>query len=568
MTNITYRQVSGTPPSLALHPVLEQVLHLRGIQSSEDLNFSLSQLVHFQHLKDIDKAVALLLPIVLEQKPILIVGDFDVDGACSVALVVQTLRAFGARHVHYLVPNRFEHGYGLSVAIVEQAKTFKPHLIMTVDNGISSFAGVHQAQAYGIKVLISDHHLPAATLPNANAIVNPNQPECKFPSKAACGCTVAFYIMLALRAKLEERNHFKQAVNMASCLDLLALATVADVMLLDKNNRILLTQGLQRIRAGKARAGIQALIQIAGRDAKQLTSSDLGFALGPRLNAAGRLDDMTLGIECLLSQSPTTAYSLAQTLDQLNQERRDIEHSMQQDAQLFLAQQKPSKQGAHFGLCLYEASWHQGVIGILASRIKEQTKCPVIAFAADDEGNLKGSARSIKGVHIRDVLETIAQQQPDLLSSFGGHAMAAGLSIKEHHYPAFKQAFESHCKAHIPPELLQQTHLIDAQLAAPHISYDLAKAIADFLPWGQGFNTPLFSANFTLLEHRLLGQKHLKVKLMPEQGTQPVEGIYFNIPTAKMPHKHAHIMLIFELDINYFRGHESMQLLIQDMLHL
>ncbi len=565
MIDIRFRQAQGTPPNLNVHPILAHSLHLRGIKTADDINFALSELDSFEQLKDIQKAVALLLPIVLEQKKIVIIGDFDVDGACSVTLVVQTLRAFGAQHVHYLVPNRFEHGYGLSTAIVEQAKTFKPDLIMTVDNGISSFAGVDKAHEYGISVLISDHHLPASTLPNADAIVNPNQADCPFPSKAACGCTVAFYIMLALRATLNERKHFKQPINMAKNLDLLALATIADVVPLDKNNRILVNQGLQRIRANQARAGIQALIQIAGRDAQHLSSSDLGFALAPRLNAAGRLDDMTIGIECLLSQSPATAYSLAQGLDQLNQERRDIGASMQQDAELFLAQYPPTQKN-HFGLCLYEASWHQGVIGILAARIKEQIRCPVIALADDDNGILKGSARSIAGLHIRDALEQIQQQKPHLLISFGGHAMAAGLSLKAQHYAEFKQEFESYCQAHITPEQLAQHYLLDTELKAPDINYELAHAITHFLPWGQGFSTPLFIANFTLLEQRILSQKHLKVKLMAEHGTQPLEGIYFNIDKAQIPTTNSQVKAIFELDINYFRGYENLQLLIKALL--
>lgn len=567
MSEIIYRTLNSAAPSLDVHPVLEEVFHARGLESKEDLNFDLSQLESYHSLKDINQAVSLLLPVVLQQKTLLIVGDFDVDGASSVALVMQALALLGAKNIHYLVPNRFEHGYGLSVEIVEQARTFKPSLIMTVDNGISSIAGVAKSNEYGIDVLISDHHLPSEILPDAQAIVNPNQKGCEFQSKAACGCTVAFYIMLALRAKLDEMGHFAdKPVVMSSFLDLVALATVADLVPLDKNNRILVSQGLRRIRAGKSRPGIQALIQIAKRESSTLKSSDLGFSVGPRLNAAGRLDDMSLGIECLLSQSPATAYALAQELDQLNQERRNIEAGMQQEAEIFLAQQTLNKAFVDKGLCLYEPSWHQGVIGILAARIKEQTQRPVIAFAANDDGTLKGSARSIAGFHIRDALASLSAANPDMLLSFGGHAMAAGLSIHPDKYELFKQVFRDHCAQHIDSDMLEQRWFVDRDLEAQDVSMALAQAIDDFIPWGQGFRAPLFSGEFTLVEHRLLAQKHFKAKLIPKGGTDIVEGIFFNIKEEKIPPNNAPLRLVFELSINHFQGRNSLQLLIKEIL--
>lgn len=566
MKKIIYADTASKAAPLNVHPVLEKVFHTRGIKSDDELNLELSELESYHQLKGIDEAVSLLLPVVLEQESLLVVGDFDVDGASSVALVMQALRMFGAKNLNYLVPNRFEHGYGLSVEIVEQARAFKPDLIMTVDNGISSIEGVAKAQEYGIKVLISDHHLPAETLPCAQAIVNPNQLGCEFKSKAACGCAVAFYIMSALRSELDKRGYFDTKPSMVEFLDLVALATIADLVPLDKNNRILVNQGVRRIRAGKARAGIQALIQIAKRDYATLKSSDLGFSVGPRLNAAGRLDDMSVGIECLLSHSPATAYSLAQELNNLNQERRNIEEGMQQEALRLLQQKELQNASVENGLCLYEPSWHQGVIGILASRIKEQTQCPVIALADDDGGKLKGSARSIKGFHIRDALEAINSAHPNMLLSFGGHAMAAGLSLQAHNYAPFKQAFSEYCALHISPELLEHSWLVDADLEVQHVSEELACAIESFLPWGQGFSAPLFTGEFTLIEHRLLGQKHFKARLMPKGGTEPVEGICFNIKADKIPPKKAPIRLVYELDMNHFQGRSQLQLLIKDIL--
>lgn len=566
MTEIIYRPLNSKEPALNVHPVLDAIFRTRGIERSDELSLALSDLEPFHNLKDIQQAVSLLQPVVIDQQPLLIVGDFDVDGASSVALVMQALTLFGAKNLNYLVPNRFEHGYGLSVSIVEQAKLFKPALIMTVDNGISSLEGVAKAKEYGIKVLISDHHLPGASLPDADAIVNPNQSDCNFKSKAACGCTVAFYIMLALRAQLDELGHFDSKPSMGEFLDLVALATIADLVPLDKNNRILVEQGIKRIRAGKARAGIQALIGIAKRGYSTLKSSDLGFAIAPRLNAAGRLDDMSIGIECLLSQSPATAYSLAQQLDDLNQQRRDIEISMQKEAQQFLDQKSIKHAPMASGLCLYEPSWHQGVIGILAARIKEQTHRPVIALAEDEAGTLKGSARSISGFHIRDALEAINNAHPGLLLSFGGHAMAAGLSLNEANYPAFKHAFSEYCSSHISSDLLEHRWLVDGDLPAEHISYELASAIADFIPWGQGFPRPVFSGEFVVVDYQLLAGKHFKTELMPMQGNQTVEGIQFNIPTDKIPTKTQKVRLVYELDLNHFQNQSKLQLLIKDIL--
>ncbi|MDX1692342.1 MAG: single-stranded-DNA-specific exonuclease RecJ, partial [Ketobacteraceae bacterium] len=469
MKKITRRTLVDFEPFCDdLPPALQRIYAARGITDSREVSLQLNQLIPASRLKGLDAALDLLQQALQEQWDILIVGDFDADGATSSALSVLALRALGAERVDYLVPNRFEYGYGLTPEIVEVARQSNPDLIVTVDNGISSISGVSAAKAAGIRVLVTDHHLPADELPDADAIVNPNQPGCEFPSKNLAGVGVIFYVMTALRTRLQQAGWFSEQglpePNMADFLDIVALGTVADVVPLDHNNRILVEHGLRRIRAGRCRPGIKALIEVARRTPGRLVAADLGFAVGPRLNAAGRLDDMSHGIECLLTDDPRHARDIAIELDQLNHNRKSIEFSMQNEALAILNQLQFERDSLPWGLCLYRKDWHQGVIGILASRIKERFHRPVIAFAPGDEGEVKGSARSIPGLHIRDALDAVAAQHPGLIAKFGGHAMAAGLSLPTQHLETFKAAFDREVRRMLTEDDLTGSVLSDGEL--------------------------------------------------------------------------------------------------------
>lgn len=566
-------------PSL---PLLERIFHSRGLNES-NTQFSLKSLLDIQALKGLHNACGLLLRAISDQQKILILGDFDVDGATSTALAVDALRQMGAQDVSYLVPNRFEFGYGLSVEIVDYAQQhFSPDLIVTVDNGISSFDGVERAKALGINVLVTDHHLAAESLPAADAIVNPNQPGCEFASKSACGCAVIFYVMCALRAALIKQGHDANRLpNMAQYLDLVALATVADVVPLDENNRILVEQGLRRIRSGYARPGIQALLQVSKKNPPQLTSKDFGFALGPRLNAAGRMDDMSVGIECLLAQNLDRALMIAQSLDELNQDRKLVEGQMQQEALKHLEQLSVHADNK-VSVCLYQAQWHQGVIGLLASRIKEKLFRPVIAFApaqdgltdaeiADGEFELKGSGRSIPGFHLRDALDLVAKKIPHVLNKFGGHAMAAGLSIKQKYLGEFEQAFEEVAQTLLTPELLVNQVITDGAPASQDFTINLARQLRFIAPWGQNFPEPLFDETFAVLNHRLLGadKNHLKLTLQVPNSHLAVDAILFGIErhgiTPTMVANMRRVHLVFEMDVNEFRGQENVQLIVRHL---
>lgn len=567
---IIEREISQLIHLDAVHPVLARVYVARGVQNNAELELTLKRLLPWQSLKGIDAAVEQLLPVVLEGKRLLVVGDFDVDGATSTALALRCLRLFGAQHVDYLVPNRFDYGYGLSPELVELAQARQPELIMTVDNGIASNAGVAKAKEYGIEVLITDHHLPSSELPEAAAIVNPNQPGCNFPSKAACGCTVVFYVMLALRAKLMELGVFtaESAPNMAQFLDLVALATVADVVPLDVNNRILVEQGLRRIRAGHAHAGIKALLLVAGRASEKLVAADFGFAIGPRINAAGRLDDMSIGIECLLTDSDTRALNLAYTLDEMNKERRTIEQGMQHEAHKLL-NEFTVQDVLPTGLVLYQADWHQGVIGILASRIKEKTHRPVIAMAADESGYLKGSARSIAGLHIRDALDEVHKQAPYLMPKFGGHAMAAGLTLVAEGLEEFKQRFDEVCQRRLSAEALQQVVLTDGQLKQAEFKLELAHGLRFAGPWGQSFPEPVFSGEFYIHSQRVVGERHLKMFLRLAGSDLMLDAIWFNVDLAQWPDANTKkILLAYQLDVNEYQNQENIQLLVKGALKL
>ncbi|MGE6791523.1 single-stranded-DNA-specific exonuclease RecJ [Pseudomonas guineae] len=562
---IEARPLPAVLPDLgALPPLLTRLYAARGVQSVAELDKGLARLIPYQQLKGMSEAVELLVQGLEQGQRMLIVGDFDADGATASTVGVLGLRMLGAAHVDYLVPNRFEYGYGLTPEIVAVALERQPQLLITVDNGISSVEGVAAAKAAGLTVLVTDHHLPGAELPAADAIVNPNQPGCEFPSKALAGVGVMFYVLLALRARLREMGWFsaqRPEPNLGELLDLVALGSVADVVPLDANNRILVHQGLARIRAGRARAGLRAILEVAGRDHRRITSTDLGFILGPRLNAAGRLDDMALGIECLLSEDEALARDMAVQLDQLNQDRKAIEQGMQREA---LAQLKDLPlEDMPFGLCLFEADWHQGVIGILASRMKERYHRPTIAFADAGDGVLKGSARSVPGFHIRDALDAVAAKHPQLISKFGGHAMAAGLSLPEANFAAFSAAFDAEVRRQLCEDDLTGRLLSDGALSIEEFHLPLAKELRNAGPWGQHFPEPLFHGVFQLVQQRVVGERHLKVVLKSECGSVQLDGIAFGVDREIWPNPTVRwVELAYKLDVNEFRGQESVQLLI------
>jgi single-stranded-DNA-specific exonuclease len=561
------RQTPMSEMQLKIHPLLERIYRNRGIASLEELERGFERLHSFQLFNGIEKAVQRLFQAISQQERIIVVGDFDADGATSTALAVSALQSMGAQQVSYLVPNRFDYGYGLTPEIVDVAVAQRqPQLLITVDNGISSIAGVDHANAKKIDVIITDHHLPGNELPSAIAIVNPNLNDDQFPSKNLAGVGVIFYLMLALRSYLREKNWFQThnlpEPHMGQFLDLVALGTVADVVHLDSNNRILVHQGIQRIRGGKARPGIQALLEVAGRSAHRLVSNDLGFAVAPRLNAAGRLDDMSLGIECLLSQDASRARDIAVQLDLLNKERQTIEMEMQQQA-LECLKKLQIENNPPLGVCLHDESWHQGVVGIVASRIKDRLHRPVIAFASVDENELKGSARSIQGVHIRDVLDAIATKYPGMIHKFGGHAMAAGLSIAKDQLQAFSQAFAAQISCHLGADDLEGKIHSDGELSAEDFTIAIAEMIRDAGPWGQGFPEPLFDNCFEVVEQRLVGTKHLKLMLQLPGSPRTVDAIAFNIDAEKWPnHRVNKIHAAYRLDINEFRGQRSVQAII------
>jgi len=551
-----------------LHPVLQRVLSHRRIAAPQQIDYSLARLTSFNQLKGIDAAVELLVQAVTKQQSILIVGDFDADGATSTAVCYRALQMLGHQRVSFLVPNRFDYGYGLSPELVAVACENPPDLLVTVDNGISSIEGVAAAKAAGMKVLVTDHHLAGAELPTADAIVNPNQPGCEFPSKNLAGVGVIFYVMLALRARLRELDYFNEQraePNLAELLDLVALGTVADVVPLDENNRILVSQGLKRMRAGRACVGIQQILRIAGREMHNIVSSDLGFAIGPRLNAAGRLEDMSLGIECLITDDANRAAMIAEQLDQLNKDRRNIEQGMQKQAMQSLQHLEASISQAHLpsGISLYNADWHQGVIGILASRIKEKFNRPVIVFANDNDTVIKGSARSIKGLHIRDLLEAISSQHPGLIIKFGGHAMAAGLSINKKDYQAFDKIFNRMVEQQADPDILQGVIESDGELGGAEFNLKLAQAIRDAGPWGQGFMEPIFDGQFEVLDWRVVGEKHLKMELQAKDADKSISAIAFNAPLERIRESNGFIHAAYRLDVNEFRQRKSAQLIVE-----
>ncbi|MBL0283599.1 MAG: single-stranded-DNA-specific exonuclease RecJ [Zoogloea sp.] len=536
------------------HPLLARLYAARGIESRDQLDYSLKSLLPPARLKGVHEAAQILADAIEAGARMLIVADYDCDGATACAVGIRALRAFGA-DVGYLVPNRFEYGYGLTPAIVELAAKMEPDLLITVDNGIASVDGVAAAREHGIATVITDHHLPGDELPEADVIVNPNQPGCDFPSKALAGVGVMFYTMLALRAELRERGAFegKTEPNLAELLDLVALGTVADVVKLDHNNRILVSQGLQRMRADRMQPGIRALFAAAGRDAARATTFDMGFALGPRLNAAGRLADMSLGIECLITDDMGRAINIAQELDTLNRERRSIEAGMQEEAMAGLDTIDP---GSRASLTLFEPEWHQGVIGILAGRIKEKFHRPTIAFARGNDGELKGSGRSIPGLHLRDALDLVTKRAPGLILKFGGHAMAAGLTINEIDLARFEQIFETVVHSLIDPADLTRSLETDGALEDSLYSLETARLLEREI-WGQGFAAPVFDDTFRVENQRILKDKHLKLQL--KKGATRIDAIQFNHADPAGQTIHA----AFRLAVNEYNGVSSIQLMLE-----
>lgn len=559
---ILRRAVEGLVP-VCSDTLLDRLYRSRNIQNSAQLDRTLSAMLSPNLLAGIESAVNLLVDF--RHRKIIIVGDFDADGATSTALVVSALRELGFSNVHYLIPNRFEQGYGLSVAVAEMALALGVELLMTVDNGVSSFEGVDWLKSKGVAVLITDHHLPSENLPNADAIVNPNLSHCHFPSKNLAGVGVAFYVMLALRAKLREMGIFdaKTQPNFSDLLDLVALGTVADVVPLDQNNRILVHQGVARINKENCRFGIRALAEVSNKNITQLKASELGFSIAPRLNAAGRLDNMSLGVELLLAESIEQARALALELDDLNQTRKAIEQGMKQEALEICKKLTALQANLPLGIALYQADWHQGVLGIVAARLKDQFNRPVVAFAQDTEGVLKGSARSVEGIHIRDLLERLHNRYPEMILKFGGHAMAAGLSILESRFSEFQQAFSQLVQELVGDDEPQYKVWTDGELHYNEISLQTAEKLHMSGPWGQAFPEPMFEGEFRILQQRLVGERHLKMLLEPKQGGNLIDAIAFNIDTAYYPDLSINLAkLVYKLDVNEFRGNRTVQLLV------
>ncbi len=546
-----YQQLlsSGFPPLLA------RIFAARSIKDLAQLDTALSKLLPFTHLKNVQKMAGLLANAIQSQKKILIVADYDADGATACAVAMRGLSLFDAR-VDFIVPNRFEYGYGLTPEIVHLAAQHQPDFLLTVDNGIASIDGVAEANRLGMQVLVTDHHLPGDALPDALCIVNPNQPDCEFPSKNLAGVGVMFYVLLALRAELRERGSFttKPEPNLAILLDLVALGTVADVVKLDENNRILVQQGLQRIRAERACAGINAIFKVAKKSFAKASAYELGFIVGPRLNAAGRLEDMGLGIRCLLTDDASEAVAIATKLDTLNQERRSIEADMQDVALAALELITPED---GYSLALFDESWHQGVIGILASRLKDRFHRPVIAFARAKDGELKGSGRSITGLHLRDALDLVSKRHPHLLQKFGGHAMAAGVSIREEHFDEFRQAFEQVAQTLLTSTDLEKSIETDGELSPTDFSLDVARALEQQV-WGQGFPEPLFRGDFQVQSQRIVGEKHLKLQLRQAKGTA-FDAMHF-FSTDSMPE---HIHAVYSLSVNEYNGNANLQFILR-----
>lgn len=569
MSKLQIQQRPQSPKTIeGLNRVMSQILMARGVSKAQSLEYSLKNLLPPQGLSHIDLAAEMLAEAVVAGGSIVIVGDFDADGATSCALAVRCLKAFGMRDVSYIVPNRFEYGYGLSPQIVGDVAMRQPDIIVTVDNGISSVDGVHAAQALGMTVIVTDHHLPGEELPTADVIVNPNLQGDRFASKNLAGVGVIFYVMLATRARLRNMGWFTEAniaePNMSQYLDLVALGTVADVVPLDQNNRILVQQGLQRIRNGHACAGIKALLTVGKRNPSRLAASDLGFAVGPRLNAAGRMDDISIGIECLLSDDFEHAIGLATELDELNRERRSVEGSMQQDALAIVETISIADDQIPSVYVLEDKNWHQGVVGLVASRVKERVSRPVVALApGDGDDEWKGSCRSVEGIHIRDILARLDALHPGLMTKFGGHAMAAGLSIEGKNLNKFKSALLATMNDMTKDHDWSQVLWTDGELHANELTMELAEQLRQSSPWGQGFPEPVFDGVFNVVDARVVGDTHAKLRLSPQGSEQIIDGICFGYLDQHNSLPTGQVRLAYRLDVNEFRDRLTLQLMIQ-----
>ena len=576
MKRILRRPVPELGPAYlpGVHPVVRRVLASRSIESDSDVDHSLARLLPPDGLLDLDRAVTLLDDAIEARTPIVVVGDYDADGATGCAVAVRGLRMLGAADVGFVVPDRMRHGYGLTPEIVDIAHRSGQSggrssnlVVITVDNGTSSVEGVAHAKRLGIDVLITDHHLPGESLPPADALVNPNRPGDGFPSKCLAGVGVMFYVLGALRARRRERFAGSAGPNLASLLDLVALGTVADVVPLDHNNRILVEQGLRRIRAGRASPGVTALLRVAGREVERTVAADLGFAAGPRLNAAGRLTDMRRGIECLLSERGADAQRIALELDALNSERRRIEAGMQEQAADLLRHIEDTAAGeSDAAVSLYRDDWHGGVVGILASRVKDRVHRPVAAFAPDSDGEfIKGSVRSIPGVHVRDVLDAVAARNPGLIERFGGHAMAAGLTIRRAVFDQFRVAFAAEADRVMTPDMREAVLLSDGEVPGADLGLDLARGIRDAAPWGSGFPEPVFDGVFEVADERLVGQRHAKLRLLPRGADHPIDAIAFNREPPVGVNARGEVQAAYRLAVNAFRNRERAELVVEDI---
>jgi single-stranded-DNA-specific exonuclease len=552
---------SGWPGHV--HPVIQRIYAARGVATPDGAEHRLARLLSPTLLGGMDRAVALLMEAIASDKRIMVAGDYDCDGATGTAVAVRGLTLLGARHVGHVVPNRFVHGYGLSEALVASLEP-SPDLIVTVDNGVASIAGVAAARARGIAVLITDHHLPGDTLPDANAMVNPNLADDGFPSKALAGVGVMFYLLLSVRAAMRDAGHFAEGAepDLSGLLDLVALGTVADLVPLDFNNRVLVDAGLKRMRAGKACAGVTALIESSGRSLATIGATDLAFAVGPRLNAAGRLEDMSLGVACLLTDDVGIARRYAEQLSAINQERREMQAGMVDEAERMALK---AEHVEAVGVAMFDAGWHPGIVGLVASKIKDKLHRPVLAFApaGDDSDELRGSARSIPGFHIRDALAEIDAKHPGLILRFGGHAMAAGLSLQARDFDAFAAAFDSAARRLLTDEHLQALVHTDGELDYRDHTLDLAKQLRHGGPWGQAFPSPVFEARFECASWKPMGSRHLRLQLRHEQGGVPLDAVMFNCYDGTPPP--ARMRVAYELSVNDWQGRESLRLLLQHM---
>ena len=567
---LTHRQLPEALPELSpdIPLLLQRVYALRGITSMQELDYTTRNLCNYDNLDGTQTAVEIVYSAMQNNKRIMIVGDFDTDGATSTALTVKALKKMGCQHVDYIIPNRFDDGYGLSISVIKRALLKKADLIITVDNGVSAIEAVEFAKQSNLTVIITDHHLCPEQLPAADAIINPNLPNCSFPSKHLAGVGVAFYFMSALRAKLRQENWFRthnlEEYNLASLLDLVALGTIADVVKLDHNNRILVHQGINRIRSGYCCAGIKALLHIARKDPVSFTSTDLAYYIAPRLNAAGRMDNMSLSVELLLCDDYDSALKQASDLDMLNNDRKLIEQTMYKEAFSYIQELEQQQSSFPNLLVVYHPEWHQGIIGILSARLKDKHYRPVICFASTEEGILKGSGRSIAGIHLRDLLDELDQNHPNLLVSFGGHAMAVGLSIHENDLERFRKHFETLIDKRLNANTLEQIIETDGEIDSQDFNYAMAKQLKESGPWGEGFTEPTFDGDFIVHQQRLFAEKHLRLVLEPKNGGPIIEGVCFNVNLTQWPDNTIkNVKIVYQLDVDDFRGNQTAKLMIR-----